>query len=83
MAISASQLAKITRPGQTVGQMEALAGIDSNYESRFNFWVECDREARRRTGASFASGEDCMAIARERCHAATAQRVEAGVLSLI
>jgi hypothetical protein len=70
------------RPG-TVGQMEALAGLASDHASRFAFWVVCDRIARERHVAAWATGEQVMVVARERCYALTWRRLRAGEICLI
>ena len=73
---------KLSRPG-SIGQMEALAGLDSDHASRYRFWCDCDAEARRRYRVEWANFDQVVAVARERCHALTAQRLRAGLLSLI
>ena len=73
---------KLARPG-TIGQIEALAGLAPDHASRFQFWRDCDAEARRRYRVEWTSGDQVVAVARERCHALTAQRLRAGLLCLI
>lgn len=69
--------------GGTVGQMEALAGLECDHASRFAFWVECDQIARQRQGAAWAPGSDVLEVARELCHSMTVKRVRRGDLCLV
>lgn len=72
----------LLRPG-SVGEMEALAGIGSDHASRLAFWLDCDRIARARADDLDQYQIDVFAIARERCHAMTFERIKRGELCLI
>ena len=80
--LSKAERDQLSRPG-TIGEMEALAGLDSDHASRFRFWCDCDAEARRRDQVEWVNCEQVLMVARERCHAMTAQRLRAGLLCLV
>lgn len=69
-------------PG-TIGQLEALAGIEPDEATRRAFWVTCNQDAKNRFNVSFASGEQVFQVGRERCYKMIAARIKGGRLSLI
>ncbi|AXV99283.1 hypothetical protein CJO80_27160 (plasmid) [Ralstonia solanacearum] len=74
---------KVTHGGETIGQMEALAGLEQDHAFRFKFWRECDAIARERNGSMWADPTEVVEVARERCHAMTFARIERGDLCMI
>lgn len=74
---------KIRRPCGTIGQLEALAGLDPSEASRLAFWVRCDRIARKRFAVQYADPVQVIDIGRERCRRMIICRVKSGKLSMI
>lgn len=83
MSITAKAVANLLalRPG-TIGQLEALADILADNVSRFRFWQDCSATARRRFRVEIETGEQVFRVARERCHQAIAERINAGEMCL-
>lgn len=75
--------AKLTRPGGTIGQLEALAGIEGDEASRRAFWCRQHAVVKRATGLPFPDPSLVFERAKNTCYRLVAARVKAGELSLI
>ena len=65
MRVTKAHKAAIRRPGGTIGQLEALAGLPSDEASRRAFWLARQSEVRDRSGVEFPEGALVFDRARE------------------
>lgn len=83
MRVTTAQKAAIRRPGGTIGQLEALAGIPSDEGSRFIFWSARNAEVRDSTGVQYPDGNLVFERAREVCYKLIEWRISMGELCII
>jgi hypothetical protein len=83
MRITKSLRAVIRRPGSTIGQLEALAGIPGDESSRRMFWLARRAEVKDRTGAANPDPALVFERAREVCYGLVEWRVAAGEISIL
>jgi hypothetical protein len=82
MRVTKEIMNKIHRPG-TVGQIEQLAGLPQDENSRREFWIAADDEARARFKVPYTSGTQVVTIWRERCEKMIVARIKCELLCLI
>ena len=83
MRITQAQKKAMRRPGGTIGQLEALAGIPSDEITRSMFWSARNAEVRDSTGVQ---DPDCSVVferVREVCYKLIEWRVSMGELCII
>jgi hypothetical protein len=83
MRVTKAQKDAIRRPGGTIGQLEALAGLPSDEASRSIFWSARNAEVRDRTGVQYPDGNLVIERAREVCHKLIEWRVSMGELCIV
>ncbi|WP_371765590.1 hypothetical protein [Massilia sp.] len=83
MRVTKAQKEAIRRPGGTIGQLEAPAGLPSDEGSRFIFWSAWNAEVRDRTGIQNPDGNLVLERAREVCYKLIEWRVSVGELCII
>lgn len=83
MRMTKAQKAAIRRPGGTIGQLEALAGLPADEGSRRVFWCDRNAEVRVRTGVQHPDGNQVFERAREVCYQLIERRVSLGELCII
>lgn len=83
MRVLKSHKVAIRRPGTTIGQLEALAGIPSDEASRHIFWTARRAEVMERTGAEYPASDLVFERAREVCYKLIEWRMAVGELSIL
>jgi hypothetical protein len=83
MRVTKAQKEAIRRPGSTIGQLEALAGLPSDESSRFHFWSARNAEVRDATGMQYPDGNLVLERACEVCYKLIEWRLSRGELCII
>ncbi|MDK6080589.1 hypothetical protein [Massilia varians] len=83
MRVTKEQKDAIRRPGGTIGQLEALAGLPSDEGSRAIFWSARNGEVRDRTGVQNPDGNLVIERGRDVCFKLIEWRISMGELCII